>query len=260
MMRGRVMKTVRCDEMPTAYGSRSRCKAKGGHIAEFGIGQDGRQREPRRAGLSQQAEGQAPFLLKPDRRRDPRSLPRGGRQPFLGEIQRRADTPRPDARPQRRGDGDLAIRDLAECPTVLTGHADRGRPLFGKAGPVENQHPAPFRQHRPQPSPHAIGIPGRMRDEMLERLIRDRLGDAGPHRLHRLALAVAEDALHVGPQGQQLRAVAEARLELLQPSNQSLHPRRRCGIDQDAAAYRNRATSTMSSILISADFSSETLI
>ena len=51
------MKTVRCDEMPTAYGNRSRCKrgAKRRDIAEFGIGEDRREREPGGAHLAQQA-------------------------------------------------------------------------------------------------------------------------------------------------------------------------------------------------------------
>jgi hypothetical protein len=41
--------------------------------------------------------------------------------------------------------------------------------------------------------------------------------------------------------------MAKAALELLQPSDQSLHARRRSGIDQCVAGYRNRAKSTMSS-------------
>jgi hypothetical protein len=86
-----------------------------------------------------------------------------------------------------------------------------------------------------------------VRDEVLEGLVGDRLGDPRQHRLHRLPLAVAEHAVHVRAQRQQLRAMAEAALELLQPSNQSLHARRRSGIDQCAAGYRNRAKSTMSS-------------
>jgi hypothetical protein len=92
---------------------------------------------------------------------------------------------------------------------------------------------------------------------MLKRLIGDRFGDARQHRLHRLPLAVAEHALHVRPQGHQLRAMTEAALELLQPSNQSLHARRRSRIDQCAADYRNRAKSTMSSKPISGHSSNE---
>jgi hypothetical protein len=73
-----------------------------------------------------------------------------------------------------------------------------------------------------------------MGDEMLKRLVRHRLGHPRQHGLHRLPLAVAEHALHVRPQGQQLRAMTEAALEWLQPSNQSLDARRRGVIDQCA--------------------------
>jgi len=75
--------------------------------------------------------------------------------------------------------------------------------------------------------------------------------------LHRFPLAVAEHALDVRAQRQQLRPMTKAALELLQPSTQSLHARRRGGIDQRAAGYRNRAKSTMSSNLIGCDFLSE---
>ena len=91
---------------------------------------------------------------------------------------------------------------------------------------------------------------GRMRDEMLKGLIGDRLGDARQHRLHRLALAVAEDPLDVGPQRQQLRAMAEAALELLEPADQSLNARRRRVVDHRAAPYQTMRKSTMSSIQI----------
>jgi hypothetical protein len=94
-------------------------------------------------------------------------------------------------------------------------------------------------------------------DEVLEGLIGDRLGDPRQHRLHRLALAVAEHALHVRPQGQQLRAMTEAALELLQPTDQSLHARRRSVIDQCATRYRKCVKSTMSSNAISAGLLSQ---
>jgi len=86
-----------------------------------------------------------------------------------------------------------------------------------------------------------------MRDEVLEGLIGDRLGHPRQHRLHRLALAVAEDALDVGPKSHQLRAMTKAALELLEPAHESLNARRCCVIDQCASAYRNRVKSTMSS-------------
>jgi hypothetical protein len=84
-----------------------------------------------------------------------------------------------------------------------------------------------------------------------------RLGHAREHGLHRLPLAVAEHALHIRPQGQQLRAMAKATFELLQPSDQPVYARRRGVIDQCATGYRNRTKSTMSSKPISRVFSTE---
>ena len=61
--RGRVVKTVRWEE--TAHRIRQpqpmQGRAKRGHVAEFGVGEDRRPREPRRARVVQQAEGQPPF-------------------------------------------------------------------------------------------------------------------------------------------------------------------------------------------------------
>jgi hypothetical protein len=71
---------------------------------------------------------------------------------------------------------------------------------------------------------------------MLKRLIRDRLGDARQHRLHRLAIAVAEHALHIVPQGESLRAMTEATLEGLEPAQQPLNARGRGAFDQRASA------------------------
>ena len=179
------------------------------------------------------------------------------RQPFLGQIEGGADAPRAHAGPQRGRHRHLAIGNLAERPTVLARHPDRRGPLFGKTRAVEDEDAAAFGQHRSQPPPDAVRLPRGMRDEVLERLIGDRLGHPRQHRLHRLPLAVAEDALHIRPQRQQLRAMAKATLELLQPSDQSLHARRRGVIDQCATGYRNRVKSTMSSKPISRGFLSE---
>jgi hypothetical protein len=142
----------------------------------------------------------------------------------------------------------LAIRDLAERPTVLTHDTDRVRALFRKTGAIEDRDAAPFGNHGPQAPPHLRGVPGRVRDEMLEGLIGDRLGDAREHRLHRLALAVAEDSLHVGPQGHQLGTMPEAGLERLEPAHKALDARGRRVVDHRAAPYQTMAKSTMSSI------------
>src|SRR5919108_6520980 len=76
-----------------------------------------------------------------------------------------------------------------------------------------------------------------MGDEMLKGLVGNRLGDAGQHRLHRLPIAVAEDAVHVGPQREPLRAMAEAALKRFEPANQALNARGRRAIDHRAPAY-----------------------
>jgi hypothetical protein len=151
----------------------------------------------------------------------------------------------------------LAIGDLAQGPTVLARHTDRRQTLFRETRAVEDQDAPALGDDRPQPAPHAVRIPWRMRDEVLKRLVGHRLGDPRQHRLPRFPLAVAEHALHVRPQGHQLRAMTEAHLELLQPSHQPLHARRRRGIDQCVAAYRNRARSTMSSKSITGNSSNE---
>src|SRR5919199_954897 len=50
-------------------------------------------------------------------------------------------------------------------------------------------------------------------------------------RLHRLALAVAEHAVHVRAQREPLRSMTEAALERLEPAHQSLNPRGGGAID-----------------------------
>jgi hypothetical protein len=66
-------------------------------------------------------------------------------------------------------------------------------------------------------------------------LVGDRVGDAGQHRLHRLSIAVAEEAMHVRPQREPLRAMAEAGLKRLEPANQALNARGRRAIDHRAS-------------------------
>ena len=226
------------------------CRAQQRDIAEFRIANHRGQLEAGGAHLPQQGEHVAPFLLKANRRWDPRLLAALGGQPRVGQIQGRPQKPRAHAGPQRDGGGDLAIRDLAQRAAVLPRHPDRVRPLFRKARAIENQDPAPFRNDGAQPAPDPLGIPWCVRDEMLKGLVRDRLGHARQHRLHRLPLAVAEDALDVAAQRQQLRAMAKAAFELLQPSDQSLNARRGRVVDHRVARYQTIGKSTMSSIQI----------
>jgi hypothetical protein len=118
------------------------------------------------------------------------------------------------------------------------------RPLLGKAGPVDDQHAPALGRHLEEPSPDPIGIPDCVRDEMLKALVADRVRDAGQHRLHRLAIAVAEHPVHVRPQREPLRPMAEAALKRFEPANQALNARGRRAIDHRAPAYRIHAAGT----------------
>jgi hypothetical protein len=168
-------------------------------------------------------------------------------EPLLREIQQRPRQPGTRARPQGSGHRNLAIRNLAERPTILPRDADRMDTLFGKTRPVDDQHAAALGQHLEQPSPDPIRVPGRVRDEMLKRLIGDRLRDAGQHGLHRLPIAVAEQPVHVRAQREPLRTTAEAALKRFEPANQALNMRSRCAVDHRAPGYRIHARRTRSS-------------
>jgi hypothetical protein len=125
----------------------------------------------------------------------------GRRQPLLGQIELRAQQPRADAGPQRHGHRHLAIRRLAERAAVLPGDPDRGRALFGETRAVENQHAAALGDRpRAAASTAHVGVPRRMRDEVLKRLIRAGIAQARPHRLHRLAATVVEQAGDIATQ------------------------------------------------------------
>ena len=231
--------------------------AQRGVVAELGIADHGREREPRRAHLAQQRQGQPPLRLRTRTvRGNLRPRPLARRQPLFGQIQRRAQQPRPRPGPQRDGDRRLAIRHLAARAAVLPRHADRGRALLRKARAVENQHAGALRHHRAQPLPHRLGVPRRMRDEMLERLIRAGIAEARPHRFHRLAPTVAQHAGDIPPQRAALALTTEALFEQLQPRQQPPQPRRRGVIQHRDAAYRTRANCTMTSKVITREFHS----
>jgi hypothetical protein len=233
--------------------------AQRGVVAELGIAGHGGDREPGRPHLAQQRQGQLPFRRESHRRGylGPRPLTR--RQPCLGQIQRRAQQPRPCPRPQRHGDGRLAIGDLAARPAVLSGDPNGGQPLFGETRPVENQDPGALRHLHAQPLPEHLGVPWRMRDEVLEGLIGAGIAEARPHGFHRLAPAVAQQAGHIPTQRAALALSTEVLLEQLQPNQQSPQPRRRGAIQQRATAYRIRALCTMTSKVITCGFPRESV-
>jgi hypothetical protein len=202
-----------------------------GVVAKLGVADHRRDVEAGRAHLTPERQRQLP--LRAERHRvgnpGPRPLRRG--QPLLRQVEVRAQEPGADARPQRHGHRHLAVRGLAERPAVLPGDPHRGRALFGETRAVENQHAAALGDDRSQPLPQHLGVPRRMRDEVLKGLIRSRIAQACPHGLHRLAAAVVEQARHVATQRPTLTLSTEAVFELLQPRQQPPQPRGRRAIE-----------------------------
>ena len=229
--------------------------ADGAVVPIFGVGHDRGQRQPGGSTAAHERQRQSPLFLKQQRRGNPRrGAPRQIADPRLGQIQQGAEGPRPTAGPQRRRHGDLAIGDLAQRAAVLARHADRMRARFRKARFVEDQDARALGQHRPQPTPHDLGVPRRVRDEMLEGLVRRRFADARQHRRHRLARAVAQQPVDILAQGHVLGAMPEALLEVIQPMRQASQQRPRVPIEHRVAAYRQSPKGTMSSIQITRGF------
>ena len=227
-------------------------------VAVFGVGDHRRQGQAGRSRPAHQRQGEAPLLLKHDGHGNPGRgpSPRIAR-PRLGQIEQRPHRPRALFHPERGGDRDLAIRHLAERAAVLARRPDRMGTRLGETRFVENQDARALGQARPQPAPHHFGVPRRVRDEMLKRLIRRRLADAGEHRRHRLARTVAQQPVDVLAQRHVLRAMTEAVLELIQPPRQSSQQRPRVPVEHCGAAYSYSRNRTMSSNLITRGFPRE---
>ncbi len=107
------------------------------------------------------------------------------------------------------------------APQYLPLHARRLRALLREPGVVERQDAGPDRHDRAQLRPDARGVPRRVGDEVLEGLIVARIAQAPVHGLHRLALAVAEEAVNVLGGRVALRLPAETRAELIEEVAQS---------------------------------------
>jgi hypothetical protein len=151
-----------------------------GDVAELGVGEDRRDLQSGGACAADQRQRLPPFLLEARRGghlRHRASIGLG--KPRLRQIQQRAGQPRSRSGPERGGHRDLAFRDLAQRATILTRDADRVRTLFGKTGAVDDQDAAALGQHFEEPSPDPVGVPDRVRDEMLKALIGDRVRDPG---------------------------------------------------------------------------------
>jgi len=227
-------------------------------VAVFGVGHHRGQGQAGRSRAAHQRQGEPPLLLKDDGHGNPRrGAADGVARPRLGQIEQGTHRPRALSRPQRGGDRDLAIRHFAQRAAVLARRPDRMGTRLGKARLVEDQNAGALGDLRSQPAPHDLGLPRRVRDEVLEGLIRGRLADAREHRRHRLARAVAQQPVDVLAQRRVLRAMTEAVLELIQPSRQASQQRPRMPIEHRRAAYRNSTERTMSSISITHGFPRE---
>jgi len=223
-------------------------------VAELRIAQYRGDRNAGRADLAQQRESEVPLRLEANGGGNTRACALGGSEPLLGQIQHRAKHPRACAVPQRDGHRYLAVGDLAEGPAVLARHTDRSRPLFGKTRAVEDQNAGALGHDGAQSLPHDLGLPRGVRDEVLQCLVGAGIAESRPHRFHRLASTVAEQAMHVPPHRAALRRTTKARFEQLQPCQESLQPRGRGVIQHRCAAYRNRAKSTMPSKVFTREF------
>ena len=129
----------------------------------------------------------------------------------------------------------MAVGDLAQRAAVLARNGHRPAALFRKTRAVENQHAAALGDHRPQLTPHALGAPRRIGDEVLKGLIGTGIADALEHRAHRLPTTVAQQTEQIPSKGAALRDVREANLERLEPR---LGPRTLAALDSLRYAAR----------------------
>jgi hypothetical protein len=226
-------------------------RAERRRVAIAGIREHGRHVDVRRQRLAQQPQGQFPFLLEDDGRRDARLLAaRAVPEPSLRQIQGGADQPRVRAAPEGRRHGDLTVADLAQRPGVLPRDADRLVAVLGKARVVENHHARAGRQCPPEHAPQRRGVPRRIGDEMLKRLIPHRRRHPREHGLHRFPRAVAQQPRDVLAQGGLLSLVAEALPERREPFHQATKQRPRTLVEHCCRAYRRWTKSTMTSHVI----------
>ena len=134
---------------------------------------------------------------------------------------------------------------MGQAKNALHYHVEGGGESAATPPPV-----AKFRQLRAQPFPEPLGVPRRMRDEMLKGLIGAGIAEARPHGFHRLAPTVAQQTGHIPPQRAALTLTRKAGFEELQPRQQPAQPRRRGSIHHRCAGYRITEKSTMPSKVI----------
>ena len=63
---------------------------------------------------------------------------------------------------------------------------------------ADDQDAVTFGPQLEETPPDPIGVPRRVRDELLKGLVDNRVRDPGHHGLHPLPIAVDEEAMHVG--------------------------------------------------------------
>ena len=169
-------------------------------------------------------QGDPPLFAEAHRPRNPDALaPLRIRGPVLRQVQLYSRRPCQRVGQQRGRDGDLAVRDLAERPAILTADGDRVGAMFRKGGLVDQQDPAAHRQLGAQATPDLGRRPGRMRDEMLQPLIGRCVapGQPGVHWLHRFPFAVVQQPLDVPAGALALGAATEAAREAIEKLAQS---------------------------------------
>ena len=144
-------------------------------VAKLRIADHGRDGKARRAHLAQQR--QAPTAISartaPSRESVPAPAGAGSATPRADTASRPAATP---ARPVHSATvtavWQFAI--LPRAPQYCRATPTEAVPCFGKLVPSRIRTPRALRHPRAQPLPHRLGVPRRMRDEMLERLIASR--------------------------------------------------------------------------------------
>ena len=192
----------------------------GAVVPVFGVGDDGGQRHAGRPRAAHQRQGEAPFLLKRDGRGNPRRRARASDR-VVHASGRYSKAPMGHARCPVQSAAVTATWQFATLPSApqyCRATPTECGPDFGKLVSSRIRIPVRSGMTAPQTPPHDLGIPRRMRDEVLERLVRRRLADPLEHRRHRLARAVAQQPVDILAQRHVLRAMAEAVQGLFRPS------------------------------------------
>ena len=134
----------------------------------------------------------------------------GIRERVCQQTQLEAEGPGELGAEQHRGHRHLAIGDFPERPAILPLHHDRVSALLWETGVVDGQNAAPHLDHGAQLGPHQSRLPRRVRDELLQGLIADRVAEPSMHRLHGRPLAVVEEPFEVLTGRRALRVATEA--------------------------------------------------